>query len=96
MGGGDGSGGDKTDEGKRRTICDGEGICNPEGRRQRLKGRRQRKARTSRRLVNLVQAIDRLKSELERLRGRARQAEKIYVWTSRSVHVLRPLTFARA
>ena len=55
MDGGDGSGGAEMDEGEGKTICDGEGICIPEGWRQGLEGRRQRKARRSRRLVDLVQ-----------------------------------------
>ena len=55
VGGGDWSGEARMDEGEGRTICEGEDICNPEGWRQRLGGRRQRKARRSRRLVNLVQ-----------------------------------------
>ena len=52
--GGDGSGGAEMDEGEGIKICDGEGIHNPEGWRRRLAGRRQRKARRRRCLVDLV------------------------------------------
>ena len=84
--GGDGSGEARMDEGEGRRICEGEEICISEGWRQRLGERRQRKARRSRRLVNLVPSHT-LKSELEQLRGRVRQAEKRYVGTSRFVKV---------
>ena len=53
--GGDGSGEARMDEGEGIRICEGEENCNSEGWRQRLGERRQRKARRSRRLVNLVQ-----------------------------------------
>ena len=53
--GGDGSGEARTDEGEGIRICEGKEIRNSKGWRQRLGERRQRKARRSRRLVNLVQ-----------------------------------------
>ena len=55
VGGGDGPGGAEMDEGEGRKVCDGQGIRIPEGWRQPLEGRRQRKARRSRRFVYLVQ-----------------------------------------
>ena len=55
VGGGDEPGGAEMDEGEGRKICDGEEIRIPEGWRQRLEGRRERKARRSRRFVDLIQ-----------------------------------------
>ena len=82
MDGGDESGEAEMDEGKGRTMCDGEGICNSGWREEE-------KARQGEVDACLIQYSHSLKSEQERLRGRERQAEKRHVWTSRFVHVLR-------
>ena len=73
------------DEDEGRRICEGEEICNYEGWRQRLgEGDKGRQVEVD---AWLIWYSHRLKSELEQLRGRVRQAEKRYVGTSRFVKV---------
>ena len=80
--GGDGPGGAETDEGKGKKICDGEGGDDPEaGDRGLREGGQEGEGGVDAWLISYNR---RLKSELERLRGRARQAEERYVWMSRS------------
>ena len=95
MDGDDGSGGAEMDEGEWRIICDSEGIWNPEGWRQRLEGRRQRKARRSRRLVDLVQPW--AEERTGTVEGQSASGGKeARVDVLLCVNCSRPLTFARA
>ncbi|CAM9567605.1 unnamed protein product [Ascophyllum nodosum] len=72
--GGDGPGGAETDEGKGKKICDGEGGDDPEaGDRGLREGGQEGEGGVDAWLISYNR---RLKSELERLRGRARQAEE--------------------
>ena len=83
------------DVGVGRTICEGEEMFNPEGWRQRLGGRRQRKARRSRRMVNLVQPWAEERNGAVEGQG-ASGGEEVRGDVSLCESFSRPLTFARA
>ena len=82
------------DEGEGRKICDGEEIRILEGWRQRLEGRRQRKARRSRRFVDLAQPQAEERTGVVKGQG-ASGGEGVRVDVSLCATSSRPLTFAR-